>query len=101
MNTKQQFPDIDAVGFLVWFHKEYGTETKDSFYKMAEKFGNGNSVTCRAKILKLVKTGHIIMTVSTRMNRLYQLNLEKYNELVNSVLVCSNINCSHRIVGGR
>lgn len=72
-----------AVGFLVWFRNQYHVWTEDTYYKMAEKFGQFNYGTCRNLIHELAKAGYIkIWNEGTRKRRCY-LNVEKYNELVN------------------
>lgn len=86
-----KFPEASVVGFLVWFRNEYGIETNDTFFKMADKFGQCNYVSCRAKILRLVELGFIHMTKISYKSRKYQLNLEKYNELVNALIPQTDI----------
>lgn len=72
-----------AIGFLVWFRNQYKVWTSDTYYKMAEKYGQCNYGTCRNLMLELEAAGYIrIWNKGARSQRFY-LNLEKYNELVN------------------
>lgn len=72
-----------AIGFLVWLRNQYGLSTSDTYYKMAEKYGQCNYGTCRNLIIELCKAGYItIGDNGTRKRRLY-INRKKYNELVN------------------
>ncbi len=79
-----------AIGFLVWFRNQYGTWTSDTYYKMAEKYGQCNYGTCRNMILELVKAGYVtIWNDGTRKRRFY-INSKKYNELVNPFIFQRN-----------
>lgn len=72
-----------AIGFLVWFRNQYGVWTNDTFYKMADKYGQCNYGTCRNLLLELIEAGYItVWNPGTRMRRFY-LDVRKYNELVN------------------
>lgn len=79
-----------AIGFLVWFRNQYGVWTQDTYYKIAEKYGQCNYGTCRNMILELVKAGYItIWNDGTRQRRFY-LDVKKYNELVNPYIFQKN-----------
>lgn len=79
-----------AIGFLVWFRNQYGIWTQDTYYKMAEKYGQCNYGTCRNMILELVKAGYItVWNDGTRQRRFY-LDAKKYNELVNPYIFQKN-----------
>lgn len=36
-----------AIGFLIWFRNQYKLWTNDTYYKIAEKYGQCNYGTCR------------------------------------------------------
>lgn len=72
-----------AIGFLVWFRNQYKVWTSDTYYAIAEKYGQCNYGTCRNMILELIEAGYItVWNEGTRQRRFY-LDLKKYNELVN------------------
>lgn len=83
---KKEFDKVTrgrAIGFLVWFRNQYGIWTQDTYYKMAEKYGQCNYGTCRNMILELIEAGYIkAWNEGTRQRRFY-INRVKYNELVN------------------
>ena len=35
-----------AIGFLIWFRSQYQVWTNDTYYKIAEKYGQCNYGTC-------------------------------------------------------
>lgn len=72
-----------AIGFLVWFRNQYNYWTSDTYYKMAEKYGQCNYGTCRNLIIELVKAGYITVWNEGTRKRRYYLDMRKYNELVN------------------
>lgn len=72
-----------AIGFLVWFRNEYKVYTSDTFYKMAEKYGQCNYGTCRNLVLELIKAGYLTLWEDGVHKRRFYINDEKYNELVN------------------
>lgn len=79
-----------AIGFLVWFRNQYKVWTNDTYYKMAEKYGQCNYGTCRNLILELVEAGYIsVWNDGTRQRRFY-INDRKYNELVNPFIFQKN-----------
>lgn len=79
-----------AVGFLVWFRNQYHIWTDDTYYKMAEKFGQCNYGTCRNMMLELVEAGYIRIWEGGTRHRRFYLNVEKYNELINPYIFHKN-----------
>lgn len=72
-----------AIGFLIWFRNEYGTETSDTFYQMADKYGQCNYGTCRNLIHQLVKAGYMTAgEPDSRRRRRFSINVGRYNQLV-------------------
>ena len=81
-----QFPSLSekAVGFLVWFRNEYGESTGDTYYLMADKYGQCNYVSCRNRVVELAEAGYMTITKINGVRRRYCLVVEKYDELVHS-----------------
>lgn len=76
-----------AIGFLVWFRNQYGTGTSETFYQMAEKYGQCNYGTCRNLIIQLVQAGYMIAgSPNAKRQRRFRINVEKYNQLVNPII---------------
>lgn len=81
-----QFPSLSekAVGFLVWFRNEYGESTGDTYYLMADKYGQCNYVSCRNRVVELAEAGYMTISKINGVRRRYNIVPEKYNELVGS-----------------
>lgn len=98
-----------AIGFLVWFRNQYGTGSSDTFYQMADKYGQCNYGTCRNLIIQLVHAGYMIAgSPNTRGHRRFRINVEKYNQLVNAFgyedakqRACHDFICHRRIPTSR
>lgn len=94
-----------AIGFLVWFRNQYGTGSSDTFYQMADKYGQCNYGTCRNLIIQLVHAGYMIAgSPNAKRQRRFRINVEKYNQLVNAFgfneaddKACHNYICHKRI----
>lgn len=71
-----------AIGFLVWFRNQYKVWTNDTYYKMAEKYGQCNYGTCRNLLKELVEAGYITIWNDGIHKRRFYIDLKKYNALV-------------------
>lgn len=81
--TEYNSPSGQAVGFLVWFRNQYQESTTDTYYQMADKYGQCNYGSCRNRVLELVKGGYMTICKPGGTRRRYCVNPQKYNELVN------------------
>lgn len=75
-----------AIGFLVWFRNQYKNGTEDTFYKMAEKYGQCNYGTCRNLIIELGEAGYIKRSDGMRKRKFY-IDKLKYNTLMNPFIL--------------
>lgn len=79
-----------AIGFLVWFRNQYGVWTNDTYYKIADKYGQCNYGTCRNLLKELVDAGYITVWNNGIHKRRFYINDQKYNELVNPFIFQKN-----------
>jgi hypothetical protein len=79
-----------AIGFLIWFRSQYQVWTNDTYYKIAEKYGQCNYGTCRNLIIELVEAGYLTIWDDGIHKRRFYIDQKKYNELVNPFIFQKN-----------